>query len=123
MKQIEREMKGNDANATDDEVCTYSVYHNAQTNVCRTTSCHLHIQMSLTMMLKIALAPSLPRVAEHTLKLIGSSKTMRDGKGSLKPELHLLKRTKMRMTRLKNPQADLPDLLARTATKQLLTTT
>jgi hypothetical protein len=79
--------------------------------------------MSPTMMLKIALALSLRRVVEHTLKLIESLKTMRDGSGSLKPELHSLKRTKMRTTRLKIPQADLPDLLVRTATKQLLITT
>jgi hypothetical protein len=74
MKQMEREMKGEEANATDDEVCFARACHVALPDICRTMFSHPPIQMNPIMLLRIVLAQSTLHVAELTLKLTESSR-------------------------------------------------
>jgi hypothetical protein len=123
MKQIEREMKGEDADATDDEVCTRYGPDLTQAYNCRTTFSHPHTQMRRTMMLKTVLVQSMLHVAEHTSKPTESLKMMRDEDGLLWPGKLSSLKTRTQTTRSKKPAAALPDLLVLTATKQSLITT
>jgi hypothetical protein len=123
MKRLEREMKGEDADATDDEVCVSHASAMLQANVFRTTFYHLLTQMSHIMMLKIALAQNTPHVAGLMLRPIKSLKMTRGGRGSLWPELPSSQRMKTQTIRSKMSQADTLSLLVPTVTKQLLITT
>lgn len=75
MKQIEREMKGEEADATDDEVNLTHALRPTQPDFNRKTFSRLLILTSHTTILKIVLAQSMPHVAEPMLKLTMSSKT------------------------------------------------
>jgi hypothetical protein len=64
MKQIEREMKGEEADATDDEVICTLTFEMAPPDFPRKMCFRLLTQMNRTMMWKIASAQSMPLAAE-----------------------------------------------------------
>jgi hypothetical protein len=122
MKQIEREMKGEEADATDDEVSFVLVLDIISPDFRRKMCSHLLTQMSHTMNSKIESAQSMPRVAEHMLRPTTNLRMMQGADVLTKPGLHSSQRMMMRMIPLKMPRAASLDLQALIVTRQLLTT-
>ena len=117
MKRIEREAKGDWADATDDEVGFPWLIEALVSNYTRIISFHLLTQMSLTMTLMIVSAQNMLRAAEPMLKLTECSVTNQCGGGSIKPELLLSRRPPTQMIQLKKSRAALRDSPALTALK------
>lgn len=123
MKQIEREWKAAQDDATDDEVGSVPVPSLINLTMSRTTSCR---RLTLMIQLRVLMpdsAPSLHRVVEHTLRLTESLKKMSGESCSMRFALPLSTRIRTQMTRSKISLAASLDLLDLTAQKQLRTTT
>jgi hypothetical protein len=76
MKQIERESKGEEADATDDEVSHILAFDVALPDFPRKMCFRLLTQMNRTTTLKIVSAQSMPLAAEPMLRPTTSLKTM-----------------------------------------------
>lgn len=105
MKKIEREMKGDESNVTDDEVCPSTVVECSILTISRTTFLLLHIPMSHTTMPMIVLVPNLPLGVELTSRLTKNSKMTQDEHDSIKQGLPSSRKMMMQMILLKKPQA------------------
>jgi hypothetical protein len=123
MKRLEREMKGENANATDDEVGSTYTCEIAKSDICRTMFSRPPILTSHITLTKIASAQSSPHVAEPMSRLTESLRMTAGGSGSILPGPLSSQRTKMQMTRLKMRQRALLGLLALTVMRLSLTTT
>jgi hypothetical protein len=83
MKQLEREMKGEDADATDDEVRSLEDSQVTRPNFNRKTFFRQPTQMSFTMSSRIVSAPSMLHVVELTSKPTENLKMTPDGNDSI----------------------------------------
>jgi hypothetical protein len=123
MKQIEREWKATQDDATDDEVTTIETFISTDLTLRRTMCCH---RLSLMIQSKVQItdsALSSRHVVEHMSRLIGSLRTI-SSKGCLTNFAPPLSRkTRARMTPSKTSLAVLLDSLDLTVRKQLRITT
>lgn len=111
MKQLEREWKAAQDDATDDEVNTIEALILTDLTLRRTMCCHLLTLMIQSKVLTTDLALSLRREAEHTSRLTGNLKTMSNGSCSINFVPPLSRKTRARMTPSRTSLAALLDTL------------
>lgn len=123
MKQMEREWKAAQDDATDDEVRPACINVSTYLTVFRTMCCPPHILMIQSRVPMNDSAPNSRHVAERTSRLIGNLKTTSGGSDLIKSVPPSLRRMRMQTTQLRNSLAALLALLDQTVPKQLRITT
>jgi hypothetical protein len=116
-------MKGENADATDDEVCILTFSMVTQSDLNRKTFFHLLIWMSLTTISRTVSAPSMLHAAGPMLKPRENLKMTPDGNDLILSEPHLSQRMKTRTTQFKMSRADSPNSLVLIETELSPTTT